>query len=91
MVESTTYKDSVLKGELVPQITLNSLEKPEEEWSVWEVIEIVQKSASQFTGDMAHNAVSTRIFSPFLHQQNHACTKAMLKKTNMKILNIVIV
>ena len=91
MIESTTYKDSVLKGELVPQITLNSLEKPEEEWSVWEVVEIIQKSASQFTGDMAHNAVITQIFFVYLLLQNYAYTRILLKKPNMTFLNIVIV
>ena len=38
MIESNTYKDSVAKGELVPQITLNTLADPNEEWSIFEVV-----------------------------------------------------
>ena len=58
MVESTTYKDSVERGELVPQITLNKLAKPEEEWTLLELEEIASKSLNQYVGDMSHNSVS---------------------------------
>ena len=58
MVDSTTYRDSVERGELVPQITLNKLAKPEEEWTLLELEEIASKSLNQYVGDMSHNSVS---------------------------------
>ena len=58
MVDSTTYRDSVERGELVPQITLNRLAKSEEEWTLLELEEIASKSLNQYVGDMSHNSVS---------------------------------
>ena len=57
MVESTTYKDSVKRKELVPQIMLAGFENEEDEWSIWEVAEILHRYYEQFHGDMEHNAV----------------------------------
>ena len=37
MIESTTYMDSVAKGELVPQVTLNKLADPNDEWTAMEI------------------------------------------------------
>ena len=58
MIESTTYKHSVEKGELVPQVTLNKLAVPEEEWTLLEIEEIMEKTYNQLYGDMSNNAVS---------------------------------
>ena len=58
MLESTTYMDSVAKGELVPQIMLNPFVNPDEDWSLFEVTEILQKQYNQWNGDMTHNGVS---------------------------------
>ena len=58
MVESSTYMDSVAKGELVPQITLNPLANPDEEWSLLEMEEIMERSFNQWYGDASHGAVS---------------------------------
>ena len=59
MIQSTTYMDSVAKGELVPQITLNALANPEEEWTLLEIGEIVAKMTKQWFhfGDGKHNGV----------------------------------
>ena len=59
MIQSTTYVDSVANGELVPQITLNSLENPEDEWTMLEIGEIVAKMTKQWFhfGDGKHNGV----------------------------------
>ena len=57
MIESTTYKDSVAKGELVPQITLNKLANGEE-WSLSEMSELLSRMGNQFLGDASHNGVS---------------------------------
>ena len=59
MIQSTTYVDSVANGELVPQITLNSLENPEDEWTMLEIGEIVAKMTKQWFhfGDGTHNGV----------------------------------
>ena len=57
MIESTTYMDSVAKGELVPQITLNKLANGEE-WSLSEVSEILSRMGNQMAGDATHNGVS---------------------------------
>ena len=59
MIQSTTYMDSVANGELVPQITLNSLENPEDEWTMLEIGEIVAKMTKQWfhIGDGKHNGV----------------------------------
>ena len=58
MVESSTYMDSVAKGELVPQITLNPLANPDEEWNLLEMEEIMERSFNQWYGDASHGAVS---------------------------------
>ena len=50
--------DSVAKGELVPQIMLNPFANPDEDWSLFEVTEILQKQYNQWNGDMTHNGVS---------------------------------
>ena len=57
MIESTTYMDSVNKGELVPQVTLGALEIPEEDWNMSEMKEIIDRSNEQFHGNMEHNMV----------------------------------
>ena len=56
MVESTTYKDSLAKGELVPQILLSHFPNPEDEWSLWEMEEIMERAFNQMYGDASHNA-----------------------------------
>ena len=56
-MESTTYMQSVAKGELVPQITLNKLAVPEEEWTLLEMEEIMEKMFNQLYGDHTNNAV----------------------------------
>ena len=43
MIESTTYKDSVANGELVPQITLSPLANPDEDWGPLELASILTK------------------------------------------------
>ena len=48
MLESPNYVASKEKGELVPQLTLNKFDNPEDEWSWWEKLQIVFK---MFTGD----------------------------------------
>ena len=58
MLESTTYMDSVAKGELVPQIMLNPFVNPDEDWSLIEMTEILQRQYNQWNGDMTHNGVS---------------------------------
>ena len=58
MLESTTYMDSVAKGELVPQIMLNPFVNPDEDWTLLEVAEILQHQYNQWNGDMSHNGVS---------------------------------
>ena len=57
MIESTTYMDSVAKGELVPQITLNKLANGEE-WSLSEMSELLSRMGNQMLGDASHNGVS---------------------------------
>ena len=59
MIQSTTYMDSVANGELVPQITLNQLANPEDEWTLLEIGEILAKQTKQWFnfGDGKHNAV----------------------------------
>ena len=59
MVESSTYMDSVAKGELVPQITLNPLANPDEEWNLLEMEEIMERNFNQWYGDASHGAVSS--------------------------------
>ena len=65
MIQSTTYMDSVANGELVPQITLNSLANPEDEWKMLEIGEIVAKMTKQWFhfGDGKHNGVILNITS----------------------------
>ncbi len=59
MIESTSYIDSVEKGELAPMMTLGGFTNPEvDEWNVGEMIDITVKANEQFNGDMEHNAVS---------------------------------
>merc|ERR1712020_648299 len=48
MIESTTFKDSVANGELVPQITLSPLADPKEEWGALEVASILTKVTAQW-------------------------------------------
>lgn len=48
MLESPNYVASKDKGELVPQLTLNKFDNPEDEWSWWEKLQIVFK---MFLGD----------------------------------------
>ena len=62
MLESSTYKESVANGELVPQITLNDLADPNEEWTTLEFGQIMYKAGVQLfnMGDTA--AVSTIFF-----------------------------
>ena len=69
MIQSTTYMDSVAKGELVPQITLNALENPEEEWTLLEIGEIVAKMTKQWFhfGDGKHNGVITNYTMSLLY------------------------
>ena len=59
MVESTTYMDSVAKGELVPQITLNKLANGEE-WTLSEMSELLSRATNQMMGDHSHNAVNMK-------------------------------
>jgi len=61
MIESSSYKDSVEKKELVPQITLGPFENSEEDWNMFEMKEIFERTDEQFNGNMEHNVVS--IFS----------------------------
>ena len=65
MIQSTTYMDSVANGELVPQITLNSLANPEDEWTLLEIGEIVAKMTKQWFhfGDGKHNGVIMSLIS----------------------------
>ena len=65
MIESTTYKDSVERGELVPQITLNKLANPDDEWNLMEMQEIGSRSLNQMMGDMTHNSVSNNYYQNF--------------------------
>ena len=58
MVESTTYMDSVANGELVPQVTLNTLANPDEEWTALEIGDILYRQITQWYGDLSSNAVS---------------------------------
>ena len=59
MIESHTYKDSVAAGELVPQITLNDLADPNEEWSMLEMGQIMTKAGAQIF-NMGDTAVVSR-------------------------------
>jgi len=56
MVESTTYMDSVAAGELVPQVTLNKLANPDEEWTALEIGDILYRQMTQWYGDLSSNA-----------------------------------
>ena len=58
MIESTTYMDSVEAGVLVPQITMNKLKNPDEEWTLMDVEKIGERAINEIMGDMTHNAVS---------------------------------
>ena len=59
MIESTTYMDSLEKGELVPMMLLGGFQNPEEdEWNMREMMEIGEKAKDQFDGKMEHNSVS---------------------------------
>ena len=44
MLKSPNYVASVEAGELVPMITLNRFETEEEEWSYWELAQIMMKT-----------------------------------------------
>ena len=47
------------KGELVPQITLNALADPNEEWTLFEVGEILYRQFNQWLNlDLEHSGVS---------------------------------
>ena len=66
MLESNTYKDSLANGELVPQITLNPLADPNDEWTFLEVGQIMYKQLYQWLNwDLEHSGVSTYIFGNF--------------------------
>ena len=58
MIASSTYMDSVEKGELVPQFTLSTFQNPEDEWTYWEYLEIMQRGSEQYNGESEHNLVS---------------------------------
>ena len=57
MIASSTYIDSVEQGELVPQFTLSTFQNPEDEWTYWEYLEIMQRGNEQFNGESEHNLV----------------------------------
>ena len=57
MIASSTYIDSMEKGELVPQFTLSTFQNPEDEWTYWEYLEIMQRGNEQFNGESEHNLV----------------------------------
>ena len=56
MLGSSTYLDSVAKGELVPQIILNPMVNPDDEWSLWEMEEIMERMFNGWYGDGKHTA-----------------------------------
>ena len=56
MLGSSTYLDSVEKGELVPQIILNPMVNPDDEWSLWEMEEIMERMFNFWYGDGKHTA-----------------------------------
>ena len=58
MIESTTYVDSVKNHELAPQFTLSAFDNPDDEWNIFDKIEILRRANEQFNGDMEHNIVS---------------------------------
>ena len=62
MLESSTYVDSVAKGELVPQIVMNKFTNPEDEWSLWDLEEIMERQFNFWYGEGNHNAVSKSNF-----------------------------
>ena len=64
MIQSTTYMDNVANGELVPQITLNALANPEDEWTFLETAEMLYKMTNQWNnfGDGKHNGVNFFIY-----------------------------
>ena len=51
MMQTPLYKESVKKGELVPQITLNKFRTEEEEWSWFEKMKITYKMMSNTAYD----------------------------------------
>ena len=52
------YILTVSKGELVPQITLNALADPSEEWTFYEVAEIMYRQFNQWLNlDLEHSGV----------------------------------
>ena len=57
MIASSTYIDSMEKGELVPQFTLSTFQNPADEWTYWEYLEIMQRGNEQFNGQSEHNLV----------------------------------
>ena len=58
MIKSSTYKDSVDAGEYVPQINLSKFANPEDEWNIFEMLQIMIKVLIQFFGNASYNAVS---------------------------------
>ena len=58
--------DSVAKGELVPQITLNRLANGEE-WTLYEMSELMSRATNQIMGDHSHNAVIMKFLSFHFH------------------------
>ena len=44
MLKSPNYVESVEKGELVPSITLTKFNTDEEEWTWWELLQIIYKA-----------------------------------------------
>ena len=67
MIESTTYKDSVANGELVPQITLSPLANPDEDWGPLELASILTKVTAQWynIGDSIGVSISYQIVVNF--------------------------
>lgn len=76
MLESPNYVASKDKGELVPQLTLNKFDNPDDEWSWWEKLQIVFK---MFLGD-EFGIYSHIIFHFFLSQRKTRQIKLIEEK-----------
>ena len=62
------------KGELVPQITLNALADPNEEWTLFEVAEILYRQFNQWLNlDLEHSGVSLLKSQGFKKAVNGQC------------------
>ena len=57
MLETPNYLKSVKKGELVPQMTFNYFDNPEDEWSFFEKLEIMKNMAKGTAFDNSNPAV----------------------------------